>query len=95
MELKSDVDVNRFILDVIAKQVIEEVSDKMILRLQENIMKFVYLAQNNAQYYAGTGAPTLEFYRAWDFTPMKDYGKSIVTQLKNLCILASSRNQFI
>lgn len=79
--IKSDADLNRFILDIICKEVVEEVSDKMLFRLQTNIMKYVYLAQNNASYYAGTGAPTLEFYRAWDFTPMKDFGRSIVTEL--------------
>lgn len=81
MELRNDNQVNKFLLDIIAKEVVEEVTEKMLLRLKENIMKYVYLAQNNNIYAYGGRRPTYQFYRAWDFTPMKNYGKKIVTQL--------------
>lgn len=80
MDLKNSYDVN-VALEAIARSVIEEVSEKILLKLQENIMKYVYMAQDNSYYYAGSSRPTLQFYRAWKWTGVKKIVNGIVNEL--------------
>lgn len=70
-------------LEDIGQIVIQNVSDKILEKLQENIKKYVYEYEYfpNKSYYNGSKRPTFEFLDAWKWDQIKVSVKDITTEL--------------
>ena len=71
------------ILSSIVEDVIDEVSNKILARLQWNIMKYTYMFDYfpNKIYFDNTGNPTFEFLHAWVRDDIRKAGKSLTRQI--------------
>lgn len=65
------------------RKAIEQTTEKVLDLFQKKyLMKFAYYAGgNNTRYHDETGEPTWEFYKAWDWTPIRKKINSLVTEL--------------
>lgn len=73
-------------IEILVKEALEDITKEVLDQFKKNyIRKYVYSSPDshspNKLYHGGTGTPTFEFEKAWDWTPVKKQLKSLVTEM--------------
>jgi hypothetical protein len=77
-DIRNDAEMRRFLLEIL-ENVVNDVAEKIMVRLQHNILKYTYGYEYfpNKQYYKKTGQPTFQFLNAWTKDGLKKASSEI------------------